>query len=106
MAGARFFARLSVLLSLTDREVRRNASRAISSPRPYRREVWIKRSGQRSNFTGGIGAVGGVALTASYSHFFHLKIQYGTIAANSIAISANVYPCCHSSSGIVLKFMP
>lgn len=24
----------------------------------------------------------------SYSHFFHLKIQYGTIAAHSIMISA------------------
>ncbi len=27
---------------------------------------------------------------ASHSHFFHLKIQYGTIAANTIASSAKV----------------
>jgi hypothetical protein len=28
------------------------------------------------------------AFTLPYSHFFHLNIQYGTIAANSIRISA------------------
>ena len=27
---------------------------------------------------------------AAHSHFFHLKIQYGTIAANTIATSAKV----------------
>src|SRR3954466_5982087 len=86
-------------------------------PAPYRRQVSRKRSAHRSNFTGGIGAasthrrVAAIPLYSAtpdavslhpasglgsyYSHFLQLKIQYGTIAAISIMVVANGYPCAH-----------
>src|SRR5689334_19966287 len=81
----------SALLRLIGREVR--ATRLVRSPQGALSQRSLDQAFRATlKFYPRVGRLVGGALTPSPSHFFHLKIQYGTIAATAIAISAKVSP--------------